>query len=188
MNLFAFFYPFFLVGLFIAIMLLTSARISVVLNFSDNIFAYRITGSILKYITVFAIKSGGEKERQKRDKVRKGTGSKEGKYLNLLKSALLERKLKLIHVEKLELEGTYSIGDAAVNAIFFGIFMALWQLLLIILNERFRLEHQSFRLRPDFHNAGNNFKFHLVLRAAIYKILWLLLFDIIKTRKSEEKN
>lgn len=186
MNLSAFLYPFYLFGLFLFIMSLTSARLSIVLELRDDIFAYRVTGSILKYITVFTVKSGVKKEGRWR-KVWKGKKNKEGKYLNILKNVLEERKLRLIDVERLVLEGTYSIGDAAVNAILYGVFMALWQFFLIYLNEHFKLKHQSFRLKPDFQNDRIDLKFQIILRAAVFKIVWMIFFYVIKTHKHRGK-
>lgn len=188
MNLSAFLYPFVLAGTFIFVMSLTSARISVVLALNDDVFEYKIKGSILKHITVFAIKSGVDKEGRQFGKKSKGKKNREDKFLNILKNALKGRKLRLIHVERLVLEGTYSIGDAAANAILFGLFMALWQFLLLYLNEHFKLEHQSFRLKPDFQNDRNNFTFHIILRAAVFKIVWLLLLHFLKEHRHKEKN
>jgi len=134
---------------------------------------------------VFALKSGDKQESKQLGK--KGGKGKGEKYLNILKNALKEPELRLIVVERLVLEGTYSIGDAAVNAILFGILIILWQILIIYLSENYKLEHESFRFKPDFQSDRNNFKFHVTLRAAIYKIVWLILKHTIKTHRANGK-
>jgi hypothetical protein len=188
MNFSAYLYLLYLLLIIVVLLSLSSVRLSIVLNIKDNILAYEITGSLFKYIKIFEVKSGVEKKgariwKKYRDEKR----YKGDKNTRILKKALKERKTRMIHVEKLLLEGTYSIGDAAANAILFGIFMALWQILLIYLNEHFKLDHQNFKLKPDFHNDRNDVNFHVVLRTTVYKIIWLLCIFIISTHMKNKK-
>ena len=188
MNLSIFLYLFYLLLIIIFLFSISSVRLLITLNIKDNILAYEISCSLLSYIKIFEIKSGVKKKRTGLwKKYRNEKKSEGGKLGRILKKALKERKTRMIHVEKLLLEGTYSIGDAAANAILFGVFMALWQILLIYLNEHFKLDHQNFKLKPDFHNDRNDVNFHVVLRTTVYKIIWLLCIFFISTHMKNKK-
>ncbi|MDD4296659.1 MAG: hypothetical protein PHC69_06840, partial [Ruminiclostridium sp.] len=55
-------------------------------------------------------------------------------------------------------------------------------------NEHFKLDHQSFKLKPDFHNDRNDVNLHVVLRTAVYKIIWLICAFVISTHIKVKKN
>lgn len=181
MNLSAFLYPLILSGFLIVLVLLASARISINLNVKDGALVYRITGSILWYIKIFEIKSGIEKKTKKRfGGFKEERGTTGGNFFEIIKKVLKRRKLRIIHIDRLIIEGTYSIGDAAANAILFGLFITLWQFLLIFLNEKFKLEYHSFKLIPDFQKDKNDIIFHAILRATVFNLIWLYLIGVKK--------
>ncbi len=177
----AFLYPIFVLAFFVIIMFLSNLRVSFLLNVKSCTITYKMTGRILKYIKIFEVKSGDEKKKRNNwKKSRNETKPGNRIYYKILQKAFKGRKMRMIHIERLILEGTYSIGDAAVNAIFLGFFMALWQLLLLFLNERFILEQQKFEFTPDFHNDQNDFFLQIILRVTLLKFIWLILIFYIK--------
>jgi hypothetical protein len=158
-------------------LLLANFRIWVELIAKDSSFTYTIKGTILKYIPIFEIKSGTEKKGRKKWRL----GSKEKKtvrtdFLNLIGGAIRKNKGKILHIEKLELTGSFSVEDAAANAIIYGIILVLWNYFIIALSAWFSLEHGSFSLVPDFQNNTNKLMFHAVFRVMLLNVLILILF------------
>lgn len=174
--------PVFLIALLLILMLLlVNFRVFVELAANDSGIAYTIKGTVLKYIPVFEIKSGTEKKGRKQWKL----GSKEKRtirtrFFNLIIGAIRKNKGKALHIEKLEVMGTFSAEDAAVNAIIYGIIIALWNCFIIMLSAWFSLEHGNFNLIPDFHNNRNEFMFHAVIRIMLLKILIIILSGTLK--------
>lgn len=104
--------------------------------------------------------------------------------MKIIGRAVKNKKGKIFHIEKLSLKGTFSIEDAAANAILHGVFMILWQFLLIFLASNFRLEHQHYNLLPDFEHDRNKMIFQAILRVVI---LNMVLFSIHSFFESKNK-
>ena len=169
---------FFVLFLLILLLLLTNFRIQIELIAVVVGFAFTIFGTVLKYIPVFEVKGGAEEKGKKQWKL----GSKEKetvrkRFINLIVGAVRKNKGKILHIEKLELTGSFSTEDAAANAIIYGIILALWNFLVIVLSAWFNLEHGNFNLVPDFQNNRNELIFHAVIRVMLLKILILILYD-----------
>jgi len=170
--------PVFLIPfLLILLLLLTNFRIWVEFIARDSTVTYTIKGTILKYVPIFEVKSGTEKKGRKKWRL----GSKEKKtirtnFINLIVGAVRKNKGKMLHIEKLELTGSFSVEDAAANAILYGIFLVLWNYFIIALSAWFNLEHGNFNVVPDFQNNRNRFMFHAVFRVMLLNVLILILF------------
>lgn len=168
----------------IALFLLNSFRINIELVARDASVNYTIRGSVLKVIKVFEVKSGDE---EKKGKPRKTKGNKKGSFgkrvLVAIRKAILEHRGKIIHIERLSVDGTFSIEDAAVNAVLYGIFLTLWQFLLLFLAANFRLEHQSYNFMPDFRNDRNEFIFNAILRVVILNMVLLVIHTMLADRR-----
>ncbi len=180
---------FLIIPLIITILLLFSLRISLELLAKEEDITYTVKGSIFKHLKVFEIKKGTEDEGKKRWK----TDWKENKFiktkvLSIYDSALKKHAGKVLHIEKLELHGTFSVEDAAVDAILYGVFLALWQFLLIFLSANFSLEHQCFNFLPDFNKNRNKLIFHAIFRIVIINILWLIIWIKIEDKRNRKKN
>lgn len=170
---------------FVAFLLLLrflSLRISVELIAKDSGITYTIKGSIFKFIKVMEIKSGTEKKKEWKIDAGEDLFIRE-KVLGLLGSALKKNKGKIFHIEKLSVKGSFSIKDAAADAILYGTFIMLWQFLLIFLSANFSLEHQNYSFYPDFQNNKNELIFHLIFRVVILKVVLLSVNYLIKTRR-----
>jgi len=168
--------PVFFILFLLILLLLSNFRIWVELIARDAGIAYTIKGTVLKYIPVFEIKGGTEEKGGKQWRL----GSKEKKtirtkFLNLIVGAVRRNKGKLLHIEKLELTGSFSFDDAAADAIIYGIILSLWNYLIIALSAWFSLEHGNFSLVPDFQNNRNKLMFHAVLRIMLLNVLVLIL-------------
>jgi len=171
---------------FLLLLLLLSFRINIELIAKDSGITYTISGSILKVVKIYEVKSGSENMGKKVWK----TGAKEQntirkRLLGVIKEAITEQKGKIFHIEKLSVNGTFSTEDAAANAILHGLFLTLWQFLLIFLAANFTLEHQNYNFLPDFRNDRNEFIFHVIFRVVIIKMLLLVLHTLIESRKKK---
>jgi hypothetical protein len=169
---------FLIIFLLVLLLLLANFRIHVELIAKDADITYTIKGTILKYIPIFEIKSGTEKKGRKKWRL----GLKEKKtvrtnFLNLIAGAIRKNRGKMLHIEKLELTGSFSVEDAAVNAIIYGIILVLWNYFIITLSAWFSLEHGNFSLIPDFQNNANRLMFHAVFRVMLLNVFILLLFS-----------
>lgn len=168
------------------LLLLLSFRINIELIARDSGITFTVKGSILKVIKVFEVKSGSEKMGKKVWQ----TGDKERgiirrRVFGIIREALTERKGKIFHIEKLTVDGTFSIEDAAADAILHGLFLTLWQFLLIFLAANFTLEHQNYNFLPDFRNGRNEFIFHIIFRVVIINMLLLVLHTFMEARKKK---
>ncbi len=175
------------------IILLLSFRIFVELIAKNSGITYTIKATIFKYIKVVEVKSG-QKSKQKKpkrgaevSKKKWETSAKENKaiherVINIISVVLKENRGKVFHIEELSLSGLFSIEDAAVDAILYGIFLALWQFLIIFLSANFRVEHQSYKFYPDFQNNKNELIFHGILRVVLIKVLLLVVENNIHTK------
>jgi len=170
--------PVFLISFFLLILLLLLANFRIFVEFiaKDAGIAYTVKGTILKYIPVFEIKRGTEEKGRKQWML----GLKEKRtlhrnFLNLIVGAVRKNKGKKLHIEKLELTGSFSIEDAAANAIIYGIILSLWNCFIILLSAWFSLEHGNFSLVPDFQNNRNKLMFHAVFRIMLLNVLVLIL-------------
>ncbi len=171
---------------FLLLLLLLSFRINIELIARDSGIAYTIKGNILKVIKVFEVKSGSEEAGKKVwETDEKEQGFIRKRLFGIIKEALTEQKGKIFHIEKLSVDGTFSIEDAAANAILHGLFLTLWQFLLIFLAANFTLEHQTYNFLPDFRNDRNEFIFHVIFRVVIINMLLLVLHTLIEARKKK---
>jgi len=161
----------FCIAAVITLMLSMSLRISVEVTAGDSGINYTIRGSILRYIKILEIKSGTEKKRKPKKKSEK----KRDRILGIVKAAFKKKNGKMIHVEKLSLTGTFSTEDAAADAILHGLFIILWQFIIIFLSANFTFEHQNYNFLPDFQNNRNELVFQLILRIVILNALIVLI-------------
>lgn len=178
--------PVFLMLAILIFVLMNSFRIQIELSAREEIISYTIRGSILKVITLFKITDNDEKKSrkpQKSDGKEKGSFGK--RVFEIIREAILDHRGKIIHIERLSVDGTFSIEDAAANAILYGIFLSLWQFLLIFLAANFRLEHQSYNFLPDFRNDRNEFIFQLIFRVVILNMVLLVIHTMIVNRKKK---
>lgn len=164
------------------IALFMSIRISIELVAKNSGITYTVKGSIFKYINVVEVKSGIKKRKRENEK----TDRKREKVLGLIKAAVIRDKGKIFHIEKLSLTGTFSIEDAAANAILYGAFIVLWQFILLILSANFKLEHQNYSFYPDYQNGKNELIFQAILRVVIFKVLLLLINYFIELKKQKK--
>jgi hypothetical protein len=170
----------------ILLLLLISFRINIELIARDSGITYTVKGSILKVIKVFEIKSGSEEKGKKNWQTdEKEQGFIRKRLLGIIKEAITEQRGKIFHIEKLSVDGTFSIEDAAANAILHGLFLTLWQFLLIFLAANFTLEHQNYNFLPDFRNDRNEFIFHVIFRVLIIHMVLLVLHTLIEARKKK---
>lgn len=151
--------------------LLMSLRISVEVIARSSGITYTVKGSILKYIKIAEVKSGSRKKK----KGKKDTEKKREKLLGIIKTAVKKNNGKIFHVEKLSLTGSFSLEDAAADAILYGTFLILWQFIIIFLSANFKFEHQNYSFYPDFQNNKNELIFQLILRVVILRVLLLLI-------------
>ncbi len=177
--------PVFLILAALIFILMNSFRIHIELTARDERISYTIRGSILKVITLFRVTDGDEEKRRKPESDGKEKGSFGKRVFGIIREAILDHRGKIIHIEKLSVDGTFSIEDAAANAILYGIFLSLWQFLLIFLAANFRLEHQSYNFLPDFRNDRNEFIFHLIFRVVILNMVLLVIHTMIVNRKKK---
>lgn len=158
------------VAAFFVLLLFMSLRISVEVVAENSGIRYTVKGSILKYIKIAEVKSGVKKKDKPGEK-----DKKREKILGLVKTAFKKNNGKIFHIEKLSLTGTFSVEDAAANAVLHGFFIILWQFFLIFLSANFKLEHQYYRFYPDFQNDRNEFIFQIILRVVIFRALLLII-------------
>jgi hypothetical protein len=171
---------------FIVLLLLISFRINIELIATDSGITYTIKGSILKVVKVFEVKSGSEEMGKKTWQTsEKEQGFIRKRLFGVIREAITEQKGKVFHIEKLSVDGTFSIEDAAANAILHGLFLTLWQFLLIFLAANFTLEHQYYNFLPDFRNDRNEFIFHVIFRVVIFNMVMLVLHTMIEARKKK---
>ncbi|HEY8422697.1 MAG TPA: DUF2953 domain-containing protein [Thermoclostridium sp.] len=159
----------FFIAVFVSVLFM-SLRISIEVIAENSGVTYSVKGIILKYIKIAEVKSGTEKPKkpQKAEKERE-------KILGIIKTAMKKNNGKIFHIEKLSLTGTFSVDDAAANAILYGFFIILWQFIIIFLSAHFTFEHQNYGLYPDFQNDKNELIFQVILRVVILKALLLVL-------------
>ncbi len=179
--------PIFFIILILGFFLLGSLRISVWLVAKDTGITYNIQLNILKFIKVFEVKSGTRKRKKRRKSETKEKKRAHSTVYGIFSHALHNHKGKVLHIEKLDLQGTFSTKDAAANAILFGILMILWQWLLIFLTAHFSLEHQNFHILPDFQNHRNEMVLHFIFRIVFMKILFLILSSLMKRQRPQKK-
>ena len=170
----------------ILLLLFISFRINIELIASETGITYTVKGSLLKVIKLFEVKSGEEAKGGKSWQ----TDEKEQAFLRkrvfgILWEAMVEHKGKVLHIEKLSVNGTFSIEDAAANALLYGLFMALWQFLLIFLAANFTLENQCYHFMPDFRHDRNELIFHAIFRILILHVLMLVIHNLIEARKKK---
>lgn len=178
--------PVIFVSAIFLLLLLISFRINIELIAKDSGITYTIKGSLLKVVKVFEIKSGSEEMGRKVWQ----TDEKEQSFIRkrlfgIIKEAITEQRGKIFHIEKLSVDGTFSIEDAAANAILHGLFLTLWQFLLIFLAANFTLEHQNYNFLPDFRNDRNEFIFHVIFRVVIIQMVLLVLHTLMEARKKK---
>lgn len=176
---------FLLFFLLLLVLLFISFRISIELIANETGITYTIKGNILKVIKVFEVKNGreGKKKRWTTDRQEKGALRK--KFLGIIKTAIDDRRGKIFHIEKLSLTGSFSLNDAAANAILYGFFLTLWQFLLIFLAANFRLEHQNYNFLPDFQHDRNEMIFHAIFRVVIVNMVLLLIHNLRKVKQKK---
>jgi len=162
----------------VLLMLFMSLRISVELTAEESGISYTIRGNIFRYIKKMEIRSGSGRKRVNKKKGEK----RHDKLLGIIKTAIRKNNGKVIHVEKLSLTGTFSIEDAAANAILYGIFLILWQYIILFLSANFTFEHHNYNLRPDFQNNKNSLFFQIVMRIVVLKALLLLIKHYLETK------
>lgn len=181
--------PVFLTPVFLLLLLLLiSFRINIEFIAKDSGMTYTIKGNILKVVKVFEIKSGREEKRKKHWRVNnKEKGFIRKRLIGIIKTAIDDQRGKIFHIEKLSVNGTFSIEDAAANAILYGLFLILWQFLLIFLSANFKLEHENFNFLPDFRNDRNELIFHVIFRVVIFNIVMLVLHNLIEARKKKTR-
>lgn len=169
--------------LLLLIPLASSFRISIEFIVRESSATYTIKGTVFKYVKVMEVNNTSRKRKHKRretHKRKKGFGEK---LPNLIQTALKNRKGKMLHIEELSLRGTFSIEDAAANAVIYGILLIIWQFLLIYLAANFKLEHQYYNFIPDFQNDRNEMMLHVIFRVVVLKAIWLIITWFIETRR-----
>lgn len=171
------------IALLSVLLLFLSIRISIEFIARETGITYTIKGSVFRYLKVLEVKSGTEKRGKKRWK----TGYKEKrlvreKLLGLLQTAVKKRKGRMFHIEELSLNGTFSLEDAAANAVIYGLLLILWQFLLIFLAANFKLERQNYNFMPDFQNDKNEMMFHIIFRVILLKIILLIIHWSVDTK------
>ncbi|NLM09520.1 MAG: DUF2953 domain-containing protein [Clostridiaceae bacterium] len=169
---------------FVAILLLMlfmSLRISIELTAKSSGITYTVKGSIFKYIKIVEVKSGTKKQKRQE----KDSEKKRERILDLIRIAI---NGKIFHIEKLSLSGTFSINDAAANAVLYGTFLTLWQFIIILLSANFKLEHQNYSFYPDFQNDKNELIFQLILRVVILKALSLIINYYLESKTKINNN
>ena len=175
--------------LLISLLLLISSRINIVFIAKDTGITYTIKGDLLKVIKVFEIKSGRDEREKKNWQInQKEKGVLRARFLGLINQAIQEQRGKIFHIEKLSIDGTFSIEDAAANAVLYGLFLILWQFVLIFLAKNFKLEHQYYNFLPDFQNDKNELIFQAIFRVVIFKMLLLVAHNLIATVKKKPRN
>ncbi|NLN64832.1 MAG: hypothetical protein GX144_05395 [Clostridiaceae bacterium] len=175
--------------LLISLLLLISFRINIVFIAKDTGITYTIKGDLLKVIKVFEIKSGRDEREKKNWQInQKEKGVLRARFLGLINQAIQEQRGKIFHIEKLSIDGTFSIEDAAANAVLYGLFLILWQFVLIFLAKNFKLEHQYYNFLPDFQNDKNELIFQAIFRVVIFKMLLLVAHNLIATVKKKPSN
>ncbi|AGC67578.1 hypothetical protein Cst_c05560 [Thermoclostridium stercorarium subsp. stercorarium DSM 8532] len=154
----------------IIVALFMSLRISIEFTAGSEGISYTVKGIVFKYIKILEIKSNSEKKRKKT----KGGEKKRGRILGIIRTAMRKKNGKAVHIEKFSLTGTFSVDDAAANAILYGGFIILWQFAVLFLSEHFTFEHQNYAFYPDFQNDKTEFIFQIIFRVVIFKALLLL--------------
>jgi energy-coupling factor transporter transmembrane protein EcfT len=171
---------------FVLLLLLLSFRIHIELIATDSGITYTISGNIMKVVKIYEVKSGsGDKDKKMRKAGGKDKDTIRKRLLGVIKEAITEQRGKIFHIEKLSVDGTFSIEDAAANALLYGLFLTLWQFLLIFLSANFTLEHQKYNFMPDFRNDRNEFIFHAIFRVVIIRMLLLVIHSLIESRKKK---
>jgi len=170
------------IALLSMLLLFLSIRISIEFIARETGITYTIKGSVFRYVKVLEVKSGTEKRWKKRRKA----GSKERRLVRdrlpgLIQTALKRRKGRMFHIEELSLNGTFSIKDAAANAVIYGVLLILWQFLLIFLAANFKLERHNYNFMPDFKNNKNEMMLHIIFRFIPLKIILLIIHWIADT-------
>ena len=172
--------------IFLLLLLFLFIRFRIYIEFTakESEITYTIKGKILKVIKVFEVNSG-EKDKKQAKINEKKEYSKDNNVLKIFRKVIAEQRGKLIHIEKLSVDGTFSIEDAAANALLYGLFLTLWQFLLIFLAANFSLEHQSYNFLPDFQKDRNEMVFCSILRVEAVHMVLLVLHILMEARKKK---
>lgn len=165
------------------LLLLLSLRISVEFIAKDTGISYSVRGSVFKFLKLFELKSGVTANKKR--SYEEGKETIREKILSMVDNAIKEHRGKIFHIEKLSLKGTFSIEDAAANAILYGLFMILWQFLLIFLSTHFKLEHQNYNFLPDFQHDRNELTFHAILRVVLFNLVVFIIHNLIDERRKK---
>ncbi|MBP7176342.1 MAG: hypothetical protein KBA53_09045 [Thermoclostridium sp.] len=167
-------------------------RIYIEFTAKESGINYTIRGKILKVIKVFEVNGDSDEkgEKSKRSKKasksnKKKKDSKDVSFPRIIRKVIEKRNGKLIHIEKLSVDGTFSIEDAAANALLHGLFLTLWQFLVIFLAANFSLEHQSYNFLPDFQKDRNEIFFCTILRVESVHMVLLVLHILMEARKKK---
>jgi hypothetical protein len=183
---------------FLFLILLLSFRISLEVIAKKSGIAYTVKATLFKYVKVVEVKSG-QKKTKKSEKSTEGrkkkwkTSDKESKaiherVIDIIYAILKKNRGKIFHIEELSISGSFSLEDAALDAILYGTLIILWQFLIIYLSANFSLEHQSFKFYPDFKNNTNELVFHGILRVVIIQAIFVLIKYSIDKKKIKRKS